>query len=181
MRAFVGLPLSDTDLDQCERLQGALRIGRLVAAENLHLTLAFLDDQEPATLEALHHEMAEIVAPELALRVDHIDVMGGNSPRVLCAMVAEDPTLSALRDAVRQAARRAEIDLPRERFRPHMTLVRFPRRMDIDADQQLARYLTDWGATSWSLQPITEFTLYQSVLSPEGPTYTPLAEYPLGG
>lgn len=180
MRAFVGLPLSDTDLDRFERVQGALRPGRLVASENLHLTLAFLDDQEAATLEALHNELAALTGPALALRVDHLDVMGGRSPRVLCAMVADDPGLSALREAIRQAARRVDIALPRERFRPHITLARFSRRMEPDAHEALARYLAEWGATGWALERITEFTMYQSVLSPEGPTYTSLANYPLG-
>ncbi len=178
MRAFVGLPLADVDVEHLERVQSGLRLGRHVAAENLHLTLAFLDEQDTPTLEALHQELLQISAPELKLRVDRIDIMGGSTPRVLCAMVAEDPALSALRNDVRQAARRAEIDLPRERFRPHITLARFPRHME-GADV-LAGYLGEVGASSWCLEPTEVFWLYQSVLAPEGPTYTPLAEYPLG-
>ncbi len=177
MRAFVGLPLADVDVARLERVQSGLRLGRHVAAENLHLTLAFLDEQDTPTLEALHQELLQISALELKLRVDHIDIMGGSTPRVLCAMVAEDPALSALRNDVRQAARRAEIDLPRERFRPHITLARFPRHME-GADV-LAGYLGEVGASSWCLEPIEAFWLYQSVLAPEGPTYTPLVEYPL--
>lgn len=178
MRAFVGLPIAEKDVERLERLQTGLRVGRHVAPENLHLTLAFLDEQDTPTLEALHCELAEISAPELELRVERVDIMGGNTPRVLCAMVAENAALSALRKEVRHAARRAEIDLPRERFRPHITLTRFPRYME--GEETLARYLAEVGAASWALEPIDEFRLFQSVLAPEGPTYTSLAEYPLG-
>ncbi|MBT8153027.1 RNA 2',3'-cyclic phosphodiesterase [Epibacterium ulvae] len=181
MRAFVGLPLSDPDLDRLEDLQAAVRVGRAVVPENLHLTLAFLDEQDVATLEALHAGLAQIALPALPLVVDHLDVMGGANPRVLCAMVADDPGLSALHAQVRSAVRQAEIDLPRTRFRPHITLTRFPRRMEPAAHHALAQFLGASGAARLELAPVTRFILYQSVLAPEGPTYIPLAEYPLGG
>lgn len=181
MRAFVGLPLSDPDLDQLEDLQATVRVGRAVVPENLHLTLAFLDDQDVATLDALHSELVQIKAPAVDLVVDRLDVMGGSNPRVLSAVLANDPALSALHAQVCSAARRAEIELPRSRFRPHITLVRFPRRMEPDAHQALAQFLGVYGAAQPKLAPVTRFTLYQSVLAPEGPTYTPLADYPLDG
>ena len=45
-------------------------------------------------------------------------------PAVLWAGVAPQPGLGVLRDRVRGAVRRAGVDLPRERFRPHVTLAR---------------------------------------------------------
>ena len=53
----------------------------------------------------------------LRLRITGLDLFGGRMPRILFAAVAPDPGLSRLRDQVRRAAERAEIDLPRERSR----------------------------------------------------------------
>ena len=46
MRAFIALPVSGAALDGIARLQQHLPEGRPLPEENLHLTLAFLDEQQ---------------------------------------------------------------------------------------------------------------------------------------
>lgn len=179
MRAFVGLILPDAALDALERVQGALSVGRQVPEENMHLTLAFLDDQPEATLHALHQALSDIPALPVPLMFQGLETYGGRHPRGLAAAAQKTPELSALRDKVRQACRLAEIDLPRERFRPHVTLARFPRHLEAGQEQKIARFLA--GAAGFRLDCLTaSMALFQSTLSPDGARYDVLAEYPLG-
>ncbi|UWQ44781.1 RNA 2',3'-cyclic phosphodiesterase [Leisingera aquaemixtae] len=178
MRAFVGLPLPDAALDVLERLQEGLTVGRHVSADNMHLTLAFLDDQPEAVLETLHQSLAEISAPPLTLSFRGLDTFGGKLPRVLAAEVQKTPELSHLRDRVRSACREAGLDLPRERFRPHVTLARFPRHLEAGQVEKIAQYLA--GAAGFRLDcEVERFALFQSTLAPQGARYDMLAEYEL--
>lgn len=180
MRAFAGLPLPAAALDVLERVQEGLTVGRHVPAENMHLTLAFLDDQPEALLQALHQVLAEISAPPLQLTFRGLDTFGGKLPRVLAADVQKTPELSHLRGQIRSACRSAGIELPRERFRPHVTLARFPRHLEAGQVEKIARFLA--GAAGFRLECEAEaFALYQSTLAPEGARYDVLAEYPLEG
>ncbi|UWQ23899.1 RNA 2',3'-cyclic phosphodiesterase [Leisingera aquaemixtae] len=178
MRAFVGLPLPDAALDVLERLQEGLTVGRHVPAEYMHLTLAFLDDQPEAVLETLHQSLAEISAPPLTLSFRGLDTFGGKLPRVLAAEVQATPELTQLRGRVRSACREAGLDLPRERFRPHVTLARFPRHLEAGQVEKIARYLA--GAAGFRLDcEVERFALFQSTLAPQGARYDMLAEYEL--
>ncbi|KIC23285.1 2'-5' RNA ligase [Leisingera sp. ANG1] len=180
MRAFVGLPLPDSALDALERVQERLTVGRQVPAENMHLTLAFLDDQPEAALQALHQLLAEISVPPLQLTFNGLDTFGGKLPRVLAAEVWKTPQLTHLRGQIRSACRTAGIELSRERFRPHVTLARFPRHMEAGQVQKIARFLA--AASEFRLEcEADSFALFQSTLAPEGARYDNLAEYPLEG
>ncbi|WP_052248786.1 RNA 2',3'-cyclic phosphodiesterase [Leisingera sp. ANG-Vp] len=179
MRAFVGLPLPDPALEALERVQEGLTVGRQVPPENMHLTLAFLDDQPEAVLQALHQEIAEIAGPALDLSFDELEVFGGKQPRVLAAAVRKTPELSRLRDRVRSACQSAGIELPRERFRPHVTLVRFPRHLQPGRLEKIAGFLQDTGGFRLEARA-DRIALYQSTLMPDGARYEVLAEYPLG-
>ena len=145
MRAFVGLPLPDDALDALERLQEDIPVGRIVPAENLHLTLAFLDEQPEHALHQLHRELEQIEATPFSLYIRGLDLFGGGKPRILFAAVEPDPALSRLRGQVRRAAERAEMDLSRERFRPHITLARFGR----DMPEHQARRLGTYPHSGW--------------------------------
>ena len=175
MRAFVALPLPDPLSGEMERLSEMVDFGRPVAAENLHLTLAFLDDQPREALAALHDELSAL-APRVA--VDGLDVFGGAKPRVLFASVAADARLADLQKAVRRAARAAGIVLPHERYRPHITLARISPR-DRNSATPLARFLTRFGPTQVAPVTAPTFGLYASYLRADGPVYEPLALYPL--
>jgi len=179
MRIFVALPLPEEAIHALEHLQEALDLGRPVAAENLHVTLAFLGDQDLPTATAVDAELSEITAPALTLDLSGLDVVSSRQPRLVHAAVSPDPALKALREKVRVAARRAGVDLPRERFRPHVTLARFPRDLPRHRLDRLGRFLEGHGDFRLPGLEITQFVLYRSHLSNEGADYEPLAEYPL--
>jgi len=83
-----------------------------------------------------------------------------------------------LRKKVRAAARGAGIDLPRERFRPHVTLARFSRSKPVDMGR-LTAFLGAYGGFRAGPFAVDRFCLYRSTLTPEGPVYDVLADYPL--
>lgn len=178
-RAFVALPLPDETREMLARVQEGLSIGRLVPPENMHLTLAFLDDQPGPVLSALHEALSEIEAEAPELRISGLDVFGGNRPRLVFAAVEKTKALSALREAVRSATRKSGIELARERFRPHVTLARLPHRLPPDAFRRLGLFLADSGALR--LDPVwpASLGLFASHLTPDGPVYEDLALYPL--
>ncbi|WP_298429248.1 RNA 2',3'-cyclic phosphodiesterase [uncultured Jannaschia sp.] len=178
MRAFVGLPVPEAWIGPLCRAQSRILGGRKVDAEDLHLTLAFLDDQPEDRLEALHELLEARPASAVALRPLAYAVFGAGRARLMALDVAATPELTGLRDAVRTACRRAGIDLPRERFRPHVTLVRFPASAPGDP-ARLSGAVAALGVPVVPPELAGAASLWSSTLTPEGPIYEPLATYPL--
>ena len=160
-------------------IQDDLGVGRMVPDENLHLTLTFLDDQPPQLAERLHAYLSAIRAPAVRLSISGVEVFGGNHPAALVALIQNTPELILLHDKVAQAARMAGIDLPRRRFKPHVTLVRFPRRMPDYAPHRIAAWLSLHGDLQAVGDVAAQFSLIRSTLHQDGPLYETLASYPL--
>lgn len=178
MRSFLGLPVPEPWIPPLIRAQGAVPGGRKVEADDLHLTLAFLDDQPEARLEALHEELDAKPLPAATLEPVAFALLGSDRPRAVVLDLAADPTLTALRDAVRRAAHAAGIPLARERFRPHVTLLRFSASAPPDTGR-LPAALTRLGTPAMAPQAASGVTLWSSTLTPDGPLYDPLATYRL--
>lgn len=180
MRCFLGLCLPDPILDQLDRLQDEIPVGRRVPRENLHITLSFLDDQPDVLLEALHQALCQFRAPQLRLELRGLRVMGGKSPRVLCAEVTPDASLSQLHSRLRSLVQVSGIALPRARFRPHVTLARFAPRLQPGQQQRIEQALLQYGGFTSPDFAVPEITLFGSTLLPDGARYEVLAQYPLG-
>lgn len=178
MRAFVALPAPEAWIAPLMRAQAHVPGGRKVAAEDLHLTLAFLDAQPKALLEALHETLEARALPAATLRPVTYDVIGSGRPRAVVLDVAATPGLAALRDAVRSGCRAAGIDLARERFRPHVTLARFSATAPADA-MRLSGAMARLGLPQMAEAEAGNVALWSSVLTPDGPIYDTLATYPL--
>ena len=178
IRSFVALRPPEAVRDRLEDLALDLPEGRPVDWENLHLTLAFLGDRTAPALADAADELARIDAPAPEIRIEGLGVFGAARPRSAHAAVRPDPALTALRDAVRRAVRRGGIELPHERFVPHVTLVRFGPRTP--AGEGLARWLAKHAAFACAPFTAAEAVLMRSDLGPEGPTYTELAAMELG-
>lgn len=178
-RAFVALTLPEAVRDALEEVQAGLRHARHVPGENMHVTLAFLDEQPGHRLEALHEALSERALPAPALRITGIDTFGGRRPRLIFAALEKTAPLRELRAAVHRAVRRACIELPRERFRPHVSLARLPRHLPETALPELAAHLDAVAGFRLPVFLPEHLGLFASQLTPDGPIYRELAAYPL--
>lgn len=175
IRAFFALTLPDEVIDQIDRLQDAIPFGRAVPAENLHLTLAFLGEVSDQTLEAAH-EAAESLVPEpFAIELSGLQHLGRAPGGVIAAGVAPDARLEALARALRSRLNGARVQLPRERFRPHVTVLRL-RPGDAE-DAALARLLGRHATFRAGPIPVTGLSLFRSYLGGETARHEELARY----
>ncbi len=185
MRLFVAITLNDDIRQALARVQARLRPTcdgvRWVEPELLHLTVKFLGDVADGRVPDVSEGLA-LAASQCS--PFELDLTGcgcfpeGKAVRVIWAGV-QDPT-GALRRCVELVeVCMAELDFPREDrpFAAHLTLGR------VKEDRSGGRLRT--RVAEASLDPrrisVAALTLMESVLSPRGPLYTPVATCPLAG
>jgi len=180
MRAFLALDLPAPMILPLTRLQAGLTVGRVMPEENLHLTLAFLDEVS----DGVAHEVAEALdgarLGRVMLSLSGLALFGGHRPKVL-AVNATGEGLVPLHDKVMRIAREAGVILPRERFRPHVTIARFAREIGARGEAKLGEFLALNGTFSVPPEPALAVTLFRSHLTHEGAHHEPLASFPLTG
>ena len=179
MRAFLAIPMPDDLAGALIRLQSTIPFGRPVPEDNLHLTLAFLDDAPEQALQDLHELMSALRAPAVEIRFTALDSFTEGERGLIFAAVDRTDALQALHDRIAGLCRAAGLDLPRRRFRPHVTLTRANRRPEGTARDRLAATLGPVpGLPGFTARAVT---LYQSTLTPRGAIHDPIAVYPLTG
>ena len=179
MRAFLALPVPEALAVPLLSVQSRIRSGRPVDEEDLHLTVAFLDDQPEDALEALHEGLEARRLPPCEIRPQALAVFDARRPRLLALDCERTDALAALHGAARSAAREAGIAMPRARFRPHVTLVRFGRLSPDETARIAATLATLPDAALPDPVPAPALALYSSTLTEAGPIYERLAEYEL--
>lgn len=141
-------------------LAGRATGGRRTAEGNIHLTLAFLGEADPArAIAAARRVRGE--AHRLPLeQARHVNRMVWVAPR------ETPPALAALHDKLSMELYREEFILERRPFAAHVTLVRDARRGELPALPEV-----DW--------PVGEFVLMRSSLSSRGARYEPIERFTL--
>lgn len=160
------------------RLEGI----KWVEEQNLHFTLRFLGETRDEQVEELKLELAmvgEKIAPfDLELAGPGVFPSPAR-PRVLwLGSEKGGRELSTLAAAVEQACR--DLGWPPETkpFKSHLTVGRVRDRGPQPRVSPWLDALADFRAGSF---PVTEFILYKSTLTPNGPVYQALARFPLQG
>ena len=184
MRTFIAVELDEAIRERLaaaqERLRGAGPKVKWVRPERMHLTLKFLGEIDPETVDAVADAMVaavEGVAPfEFAVAgIGAFPPRG--APRVVWAGVDDAAGgLTRLHKGLERELRK--LGFPREKraFRPHLTLGRVKERRG--SERLRAQMAADAGA-AFGLQRVEELVLFESVLSPQGPTYTAQRRQPL--
>src|SRR6056297_1470868 len=149
MRVFAALDPSEEVRDRLVQLQDKLTVGRHVPADDLHLTLVFVEDAPLPALEELNLDLETLTPPLPALSLKGVDVFGNDPPRSLHVAVENDAALIALQKKVEGFARRAGLRLPHRRFVPHITIARFPHTMEPADMAKIGRFLQAHG--DWTL------------------------------
>jgi 2'-5' RNA ligase len=178
IRSFVGLPLPAQATRALEALQNGLPAARAVPAEDMHLTLAFLDDQPEAVLRALAEDLGDMKTQPFEIRLSGISLLGGKQPGAIAVNADGGPALVALQARVARTIRRAGINLERRRFKPHVTIFRLSRRLELTETSRIQDWIGNFACFSLIVYPVERMTLYQSRLSRAGASYDVLAEFP---
>ena len=185
VRVFIGVPIAEEVRGAVARLQGRLRETRArvswVREENLHLTLFFLGDIAPDSMQGA---VDALTAATTGLGAFRCNVRGAGffgrprSPRVLWVGVGEGS--DSLRSLYERLA--PELDSRGHRiearpYTPHVTIgrIRSVPGASTLIDQVEAAEDRDFG--EFSVQSVC---LFKSILEPTGPVYSVLYEAKLG-
>lgn len=177
MRLFVAIEFPDEVKDQLVALEANVSGATWVKRPAMHLTLSFLGDGiAPIRLTPIKTALGAIEAApfEIALRgVGRFPSQPKRPARVLWVGIKDQPRLIALQAAVAGAL--AEVGFtPEDRpFSPHVTLARLKNGGRVDG------FLDQHKAFRAEPFPVSEFHLFSSVLTPQGPNYRREASFAL--
>jgi 2'-5' RNA ligase len=188
LRLFVALDLPDdwkrwVAAEQARLERTAPEVFRWVAPEQAHLTLAFLGSYPASRLQALTEALCAACssAEPFALQLGELGVFGPpRRPRVVWVGLVEPAgRLAALQRRVVAALRQVGVALEDRPFAAHVTL---GRARGATARPAGAEFLAALHASRSKPGPtfVEEVKLFESVLLPRGPQYTPRASCALG-
>lgn len=190
MRLFVALELGDGIIraageliaelrHRAERIAPAARVTWLTP-ERLHLTLSFIGQTDAARADAIAASLQHPFAgPPFGVTIAGLGVFPGRgSPRVLWAGIVEGgDRLLDLEKQLRARWARIRVLLDERPYRPHLTLARVRSAAGLRSAALLERLEhTPLGTTQ-----VEAITLFESRLSPKGPTYVPLLRTEVAG
>ena len=180
MRLFVAIQIpADIRAAFTSFLKGLAVIAprvKWVRAENLHVTLKFLGNTDPAKLAPLQKSLSTVHSPEpVTLDFQGLGFFPSEKrPRVFWAGMESSPNLKSLAQDVDRAVHQVGFPLEDRSFTPHLTLARFnppgvPPMLSTVAHENAARRFGSFTTR--------EFHLIGSKLKPSGAEYTTLQSF----
>lgn len=170
-RLFVGIDLPLSHKDEFVKVQSLLTIpkARWVTKENLHLTIHFLGYIEEDHVPAISELMSNIASkfPSFELFYNQLIIAPPKKPpRLLWVLFKKEKEFERLSELVIDTTR--EFTSPRVRNKKieifaHVTLARFP---------YLSKKEVTLPKPNLKSLSIEQFHLFESKLSPKGPSYT---------
>ena len=187
MRLFVALeiPAAVRDnlaaqIDELRDLPAPLAGKRLrwVRPENLHVTLKFIGDVEPAQLDGIRSALTAIgLDAPVGLRFRGLGFFPNEKrPRVLWVGLHASGNLPVLASDIDRALEGQGIARDVRAFTPHLTLARLEPR---GFDEKLRTAIQKNSEREFGAFEAREFHLIQSKLKPSGAEYASLAAFPL--
>lgn len=175
-RLFTALALPREVGDSVAALCTGLPGARWSNPDQLHITLRFLGDLEDERLDELVDALAQIEHQPFALSLRGVgQFLNGRSPHTLWVGVDGGEPLLSLRRKIEKTALGFGIEPERQRFSPHLSIAKL-RNVD---RARLEDYLSLFGDYSNDGFNASEFTLFSSVLRPDGARHTFEADFPL--
>ena len=185
VRAFIAVRMPEEVRAGLHRAQEDLRrLGadvKWVALDQIHLTLAFLGNVPSAGIEGIKQAMDEVASGRkpIPFAVSGLGFFGSpTSPRVVWVGLQAPPDLRELQAALAAGLSGKGFRTEDREFHPHLTLGRTRSALGALA---LARRIGERKGLALGNGMVEALHLFQSVLRPEGPVYTPLHAAPIGG
>lgn len=178
VRTFVAIDLPEDIRERARESQEVLRqsSGRLAIVDpaNLHLTVKFLGEIDPALVDPVVEALRAVRADPFSLTVGHAVCNPPRRPRVIWCDVADAGESAALARQVDDLL--APLGFPRETrpFRPHVTLARVKEFHPSQCREAERMPREPLGTCR-----VERIKLKKSTLTPSGPIYEDLAEVAL--
>ena len=177
-RLFVALPVPEEIADDLAALQSGVPDARWVLPENFHVTLCFAGEVQGAIMRDLEEELSDIAGPRFAVTLAGVEQFSsGKQPRALVATVERSDRLQWLHQKVSTVARNCGIEIERRKFRPHVTLARFPN--GAETGHHIAQFMASFSTFRAGPWIADRFALYSSRQGGSGRIYTEKAAYDL--
>lgn len=169
-RLFVSLDLPVAVAELLVRLNPSVPGVRWLAADQIHLTLAFLGNVAAAAEEKLCANLRAIQFTSFFLPLQGVGSFPARGqPKIIWIGVGRGhPHLFQLHKRVTDAALAAGLDADLRPWRPHVTLA----RCDKVSAQSIRPFLRAEGDFDAGLVPIDAFQLKSSLLTPGGSIHT---------
>lgn len=192
MRIFVALDIDDAIRQRILRFMEGVRgfapEARWVRPESLHVTLKFIGEKPPDTVEQIKHALSAVRTKSFELVYRGYGFFPTQkSARVFWVGITAGQELTALAESLDQAAYMLGIPKEDHPYSPHLTLARggsgAPRKQRDDSQhqrfQRLQEKLSALPQPEFGTMTAREFFLYESRLMRGGSLYTKVAQFAL--
>ena len=187
LRAFIAVEIPSAIQQKVYRETADFRKGieslvRWVPAENMHLTLKFLGDISPSSVEFLM-QMLRLEAESIPCF--NIQLIGLGSfpslkrPRVVYIGIQAPAALDALQRGIESASHRLGYESEEHPFIAHLTLGRVRQQVTAVDQQKIRRAIEGTQVDLSGTARVDSVHLYKSELKPGGSVYTRLYSAPL--
>ncbi len=144
--------------------------------DTLHLTLRFIGETAQSKLPAIKAALASVQGASFFLRLNGLGLFERPAQTILWAGLESCPELTALKHGIDAALTVGAGLAPAQgRFSPHITL----GRLKGPAPAELRRFAHAHATASMAEFTVTSFTLFRSVLRPDGAVHFQEEVYPL--
>jgi 2'-5' RNA ligase len=178
-RFFVAIPLPDDSKKRLLAVQPPSIPGmRLIGPQELHLTLHFLGELIPVSVEAVRRALAKVTLSAFTITIRGLGTFPTEGqPKVLWSGVEGSPALFALHHSVGTALTDAiGFQLEERPYSPHVTLARLNAPA---APGVIEHYLEENQCLQVQSIRLKHFALYSSVLVNDIPQYSEEAVFDL--
>jgi 2'-5' RNA ligase len=155
---------------------------RWVPVENMHLTLKFLGDVSPSSMEFLM-QMLRNEAENVPCFDIHLTGLGAfpslRRPRVIFIGIQAPAALDSLQRGIESASRRLGYSSEERPYSAHLTLGRVKQNVGAADQQKIRRTLESTQVDLLGTARVDSVHLYKSELNPAGSVYTRLYSAPL--
>jgi len=153
---------------------------RWVPTQNIHITLKFLGDVSPASVDHLT-QILRTEADACPTFDIHIGGLGSfpslKRPRVLFIGIQAPAELEALYRGIESAC--ARLGYEKRDFSPHLTIGRVKQDASVTDQQKIRHALEGTTIDSLGTARVNSVHLYKSELKPSGSVYTQIYSAPL--
>ena len=188
IRTFIAaelpLPLQDAIQKATSGLHKTLgdELIRWVPPHNVHLTLKFLGDVSPASLDQIKQILVTEAAQveSFAVQVEGLGAYPNpRRPRVLWVGLNAPASLTALQHSIDAAAARLGFESEDREFSPHLTIGRVRQNLSVAEQQKIRTALEEAQIANLGTAQVDAVYLFKSDLQAAGSIYTKLFSAPL--